>query len=297
MPDTLTLLSYNTHLFGEGLAFPSYYDTRRTPHIAAALGSSGADVIGLSEVWDDDLADRICREVRSTHPHTYRPPFSVSGLKTLGSGLLLLSRYPFVEGSRGFAPFENLVVPDNFSDKGVARAVVELPGHQAPHLVVLLTHTQASYAGEPNTFERQQNIRQVALWASNLRFEYPDAAVAVLGDLNVVAEDRHGNPTSEYRQTRDKLDDLADLYRHTRPDATTAPGYTYDGANNSLIPVFAPDEVRWRQRIDYHFAAGPKKAAGEIEVEVVREGFTFEADGKTMDLSDHYPLRSRWSGL
>lgn len=299
MSDSLRFLSYNTHLFGggtlNGLVLPTYYDDARAEAIVRVLAESGADAIGLSEVWPDDLARRISDALSGTY-HAYRPPPSTKPLKVQSSGLLLLSKTPFVEGSEGFDPFDNLASPDNLADKGVAWAATDVTvGDRDLRLLMFLSHTQADYTGENHRWERQRNIETIAVNLSNQWLDQPGSAVVLFGDLNVVAEDPAGNTTSEYEETRAKLRKLDDVYRKSHPRAGQDPGYTYDGPRNTLIPRFAPKEVGWQQRIDYHFFGGPLAVEGQIRTRIPSRAFVSEIGGEQNNLSDHEPLVSEWS--
>lgn len=216
--------------------------------------------------------------------------------KVQTTGLLLLSRSPFVEGSCGFAPFEYLAFPDSQADKGVAWAASDVTvGDRNLRLLMFLSHTQADYTDENHRWERQRNIRTIQVNLSNQWLDQPGSAVVLFGDLNVLAEDGSGNPTSEYEETTTKLRKLRDVYRTVYPRARQHSGYTYDGPSNTLIPRFAPDEVDWRQRVDYHFFGGPLVDEGRIEARIPSDAFVFEADGRRENLSDHEPLVSEWS--
>jgi len=61
--ETITILGYNTHLFGlYGDPFTrgsQYKDDERAKRICEALMKSNADVVVLSEVWDDKLAQGL----------------------------------------------------------------------------------------------------------------------------------------------------------------------------------------------------------------------------------------------
>ncbi|MEO1083305.1 MAG: endonuclease/exonuclease/phosphatase family protein [Acidobacteriota bacterium] len=298
MSSSIHLLSYNTHLFGGGPlddVLPIYRDSQRADLIVDQLERSGADVIGLSEVWTQTMAERITSRLRGRY-HAYRPPESLD-LKFQTSGLLVLSRSPFIDDSCGFQPFSNLAFPDDQANKGVAWGRCELPiGGRTLRLLIFLTHTQADYPDGGHRWQRQKNIETVGNQIDNLRNEDdPDEAVVLLGDLNVTAEDGNGSPTSEYQETLKNLPDMHDGFRMAHPSAIDQPGYTYEGPTNTLIPRFSPNETSWRQRVDYHFLGGALVTGGRLTADIPSDDFTFEVQGRKENLSDHEPLRSTWT--
>ena len=76
-PAALSVMTFNAGLVRGGVALVN----ERLPHIAPALAATGADVICLNEVWDDQDYDRIRSSLAPTHPNTFRA-------KTVDSGHL-----------------------------------------------------------------------------------------------------------------------------------------------------------------------------------------------------------------
>jgi len=81
---SLSVLNYNLHLFGNtarysmrgALQETGFYfrDEERFPRIVERLRTSGADVIGLTEVWDDEMRVEMERELRSEYPYSVSSP-------------------------------------------------------------------------------------------------------------------------------------------------------------------------------------------------------------------------------
>ncbi len=75
---TLSILGYNTHLFSKNLISKIggtfYQDDQRSQIIGVKINSSGADIVGLVEVWDNTLATTIINAVRGVYQYSYGLP-------------------------------------------------------------------------------------------------------------------------------------------------------------------------------------------------------------------------------
>jgi endonuclease/exonuclease/phosphatase family protein len=81
---SLSVLTYNLHLFGSTALYSHrgalqetgfyYRDEERFPKIVESLRTSGADVIGVSELWDDDMRAEMQAELRGEYPHSISSP-------------------------------------------------------------------------------------------------------------------------------------------------------------------------------------------------------------------------------
>jgi endonuclease/exonuclease/phosphatase family metal-dependent hydrolase len=292
MTTTLNALQYNTHLFLNtvvGLA-PSqlYRDAERLDKIVADVRTLDPDIVGFSEVWANSSKDRFIEGLASQYPyHAWdenKNPYQ------LGSGLLLFSRYPIAKHT--FTPFTRLVWEDAFSQKGFLLAEIAVGSRT---ILVAHTHIQADAGSDPSYAEcikaRASNLQQVQAGIAAYPISLP---VILLGDLNIVGEDASGKVTGEYRSLCGTLETvgLADAYRALDPNPVSAPGYTYDAVANKLIARFAPADTQkgLEQRIDYIFSRGLTPDEADVPTT-----FTFESPDGVMDLSDHYPLRGRFS--
>ena len=278
------ILTYNTHLFGdplaiEGIKFPVFEDAVRAERIAERIVENGADIVGLTEVWDDNLAKKIVDAVNPAYPNSWRPPNGGIGL-LLGNGLLVLTRATTTLDISIFESFSDLAGPDYFSYKGFA-VFTSQPQGSAATLKGVLTHTQAAYPEDPYTSVRLDNFRQIASSVTpnqDLNF--------IFGDLNTIAEEGE-QPTREYDSM---LQILAkeDAYRTVFPDIESHPGLTFDVPANNLARKFNPDEPDAQQRLDYVLYCSEANAAPTAAR--VLTDWTFETGGRTWNLSDHYPL-------
>lgn len=318
MNTTLHVLGYNTHLFG-GTAVEiikelketavdfinsisgnvigkdatkkdaiEYYDDIRIDKIINQVKNLAPDIVGLSEVWANKSKKRFISELKSQLPYSAWDKNENS--LQIGSGLLLLSRFPLSNVYFTQYPDGSLVGDDKHSQKGFILATADLG---AQKLLIAHTHTQAD--NDQEAIEaRKSNIIQLQKAISKAADNSIPAIL--LGDLNIIGESESGSPTDEYEFLCETLKPLqmTDSYHTLHPNATSAPGYTYDAVNNKLIAHFAPKEAekKVQQRLDYMFVRGITPTSVTVP-----NSFTFQPpDGKgTTDLSDHYPLEGNFS--
>jgi exonuclease III len=246
---------------------------------------SGADVVGLSEVWADAVKDTIAAALKSTYPHSFYHPNDETF--ALGSGLLLLSKHPLTDCT--YTRYAGLVNNDRFAAKGfyTARVNVATPAGQAP-LWVALTHTQAGSSPE-EVQVRAGHVQDLAQAIG--RLPYGGSRVVLLGDMNICAE-VNGQETAEYQQLKRFMErsGLRDVCRAVHPSAAADPMYTYDYFTNKLAKHFAPNE-KVAQRLDYVFASGPGAGpAAHVAFSTPTDWMYKNPSGAVTDLSDHYPL-------
>lgn len=278
MATSLRVLTYNLKmlpgLFGGGRA-----DLARADAIADALLDRDDDVVGLQEVFDEDVRRRLVDRLGARFPHHIEK--SGDDWFNEDSGLMLLSRRPFVAPTTFVewsckGPFWT---SDRWADKGVQLARVALGnGLEA---VVANLHLQAAYGSDSYRSVRDAQLGQLVrvLDRGLVHCHHPDALAAiVLGDFNVVGgSDEHADMLATLRSARD-------LWAVTHP---SDPGYTSDPDQNTMVPAGRP-----KKRLDYILALdaipgggpGGTTALASVEVssiEVVR----FAARGAS--LSDH----------
>jgi exonuclease III len=270
---SLSILAYNTHLFGESLATklisaakkPLFYqDDRRAEIIATKINSSGADIVGLVEVWDDELARKIIKEVEVVYPHHFPERketdfltkvgdfvINLTQKRLAGNGLLLLSKHPLTDPA--FSEYEDRNGDDAWSRKGILTAKADLPnlseGGSPIKVRLFLTHTQAGET-KVDKENREKNIRQLQGFIQpngNFKRNDKDIPIFCIGDFNVIAEcygtgspneecKEPGQKTSEYQQIISILQEeeiekekvgLTDFYRELHSNFNESPGYTY----------------------------------------------------------------------
>lgn len=279
----VNVLAYNTHLFAGTVVGLDpgtiYQDAARLDGIAARLLGGSWDVVGLSEVWANASKRRLVDALATAYPYSVwdgnSNPFEI------GSGLLLLSRFP-VTTSR-FVRYQDLAGADSFSQKGFIMATLDVGG--AHPLSVALTHAQAG-SSPADVRARDANLAQLAAafasWA-------PGPPSLLLGDLNVVAEGAGGVATDQYALLLRTLLPLglADAFRSLHPHAAADPGFTYDAVTDKLIAFFALSDAmnQVRERLDYVFTNALTATSCEVD-----RTFLYSDGAVQMDLSDHYPL-------
>jgi endonuclease/exonuclease/phosphatase family metal-dependent hydrolase len=290
MTTTLHCLAYNAHLFVDTAVELSakqvYNDTIRINGIITQIQNLKPDIVSLSEVWANNSKEEFTERLKEELP--YSAWDDNKKILQIGSGLLLLSRFPLSHIS--FTKYTSLVGSDSLSQKGFIIATVEVGGQK---LLIACTHVQAD-DNSAAIEARKSNISQLKNGISNAAGV--STPVILLGDLNIIGENQSGTPTDEYKSLCDTLKSLqmSDSYPTLHPDATSAPGYTYDAVNNKLIARFAPSDAnnKVRERLDYIFVRGITPTSV-----TVLDSFTFQPPDETAewDLSDHYPLDGKFS--
>ena len=322
-------MTYNVHLYGDaadvvGIPLGGYCedDKRLTEFIRLVRQENPLpDVIGLNEMWDEDLIRRLQRELEDLYPYAVEGsvnsawsiapdpltaiqetqgelayliiPFwglwefsqglgrlvlSLVGAGNLiGSGLVLLSRYPIA--AHQFIPYMEESGSDIYAEKGILVVAIQPPDVDAT-MVVILTHMQAGNQDAT----RGEQIGQLADIVKKIRRDNPRRAILVMGDLNVTGEYGSGNHTLEYRDMIGRLG-LDDTWRHLNPDK---PGLTYDFSKNDLAPIFANEGPRSRLDYilydsDYYIRCEPLSC----QLRKYRSDEGFGPEG-IPDVSDHY---------
>ncbi len=282
--NTTTVLAYNTHLFGDyGVPFTNksfYQDEERAKKICEALMKSNADIIVLSEVWDNDLARVIINKLKQKYPNHFRP----EGRAALynGTGLLLLSKHNIADAS--FKQYQGLLGPDFFTNKGFGAATLTI---NSVAMRLFFTHVQAARRltlDKQVKAVRMANIKQLNQAVSAYKGNNPDTPILIVGDLNVAAE-AGDKSTAEYKQMMKvfKSSKLKDAYRSLYPDVAENRGYTYDRKSNTLIKIFSPQSAP--QRIDYILFGGKIN----LHRMTIDPDHYMYNDGKD-NLSDHFPI-------
>jgi len=187
------LLQYNTHLFLDTLLNlgPEYQDELRLEHIINRINASGADIIGLNEIWADSVKDTIIKRTARSYQYSFYQP-NTDNFK-LGSGLLLLSKHLITKPK--FTGYTDLVGSDAFSHKGFisANILAKLDGKVFSYWVVI-THTQSG-ASPADIAARRVGFDQ--MWSAIRGLPFGTNPLLVFGDLNVIGESG-GRPTVGY---------------------------------------------------------------------------------------------------
>ena len=289
MTNTITFLSYNTHLFaGSNPAFLSpslkYEDERRSQEILHR--SNGQfDVLAFTEVWADKMRDHFANALVDRKSYIPQPDVNIIKRELSGSPGMVLS----VKGEWAYGPsfdyYGDMVGDDKLAYKGVSFGVARINGM----LVGLVqTHTQATYTGkeEEDRLARDQQIEKTLFPAIEkvqqwLASSASDGPIVLLGDMNIVGE------TDEYKWFSEELGKrgFQDCWTQTNPGKD---GYTYVPADNPLVKHW--DETQTQpQRLDYIFL-NPGATEARCKEMAVLHDWKVAVGGDNIDLSDHYPI-------
>ncbi len=262
----LNVLFYNIHLFGSALpgadfimrhiyGSPLLYEDEARARIAARkinkLGKmeDGCDIVGLCELWDDEMADRIRLQIQGTFPYCYRPANKSRMKYAVGSGLTLFSKYPIRD--LDFIPFNTQAnIIEKNCQKGILKAVVEINDNFP--VSVLLSHFQAGQRRKERKVRLGQ-LKEIGIILEEIRGgQYKKAPIILMADFNIIAEDERGNMRDEYI-AMNRILRLKDVFRAKFESAIGNPGYTSDGSQNSLLNIFHRNTQK-RKRIDFIFS-------------------------------------------
>src|SRR5262245_14329550 len=153
-------MTWNVRLFSsaaaawQGISYTAPYDAKL---IAGAISSVAIDdppdIIAFNEVWSDEAAGILRDDLNFLYPHSLKT-FGSAGLTGIDyppfrlddSGLMILSRFPFVARPNGdhfeFRSYGDYAGDDALSDKGIALVQINTGGELT---TIAFTHLQASY--------------------------------------------------------------------------------------------------------------------------------------------------------
>jgi endonuclease/exonuclease/phosphatase family metal-dependent hydrolase len=350
----ITVVTYNTHLFKgsssevgfffrnvaqnikhffsrEGLLglFTGQYHRKRTAPIvfdddnrarliADKIRASGADIVGLQEVWSYRRQQWFCRELASAYPYCYNPAHPRLALRTT-SGLVLLSRYKLTDLK--FSAFPRKGRPffhdENWASKGVVTATVEARP-DGPTFRIGISHACTDAGGSA-----QPNIRQIA---SQTTTNHTGPAI-MMGDLNVL--DDRGEGKGEYATMRgifaaiDAIDAYLKVHgadaenactvnkkenllhrlfttKTSVEDANVRLDYVFvreSGAGWRLKPEKAEVIRDWKYPVAAFHKYGHPHMSAPIDAPHSQDRTTglHEPETILMDMSDHYPVKITFS--
>ena len=278
---SLKVLIYNVHLFGGSLpyfiqwvAHLYYKDQERMLGIMTSLLFESADIVGLVELWDDDLAKELCLALHEQYPYTWRVPPTDPASWKIGTGLLFLSRYPLTNQS--FIQYTDHVLLEHCAEKGVAAVTVDF---QVP-VRVLLTHTHAGMLPS----ERHARFKDFFIIAEMIQCD-PDIFTIIMGDFNTYADE---DSFYEPLKATDVLQACSD---------TTEPINTFDSEANETVYRFYPF-LRWfahKNRFDRILFLQHVQDPGYFKpcaLVVEQEQYRFLETQEPC--SDHWPVRAEF---
>ena len=276
------LLFYNTHLLpgiAQSLAGRRGQDDYRTAAIAGNLHRY--DLIGLCEVFESDrrrqIIDIAQQNARSGFRAIEQP--KPRGRHLVGSGLMLLSRYP-IEGEPHFLTYNHASrvlttgwKADGLAAKGAIHARLRVREYPVAYADCFLTHLESVSAPA-----RAEQIKELAGFiAEHASLDRP---AILMGDLNVGADfPTGGNADTEYLRLANSLvsgeQRLVDLW----PIFHAGRGGTSD--------ALAHENCR---RIDYVFISPPQLSGPTLEPLSIRVEPFLDEKVKQGSLSDHAAL-------
>ncbi len=315
----ITVLTYNTHLFGgsratipgvpvtfikDGKAFVLDEGKRQT-QIEKNIRICGADIVALQEVWADHRQEKLWKNLQDVYPYHFVPPqseniidFFKTGFKNT-SGLVLLSKYKFI-GEPKFlefdrSKFKKLLDAERAARKGVITATVELrPGGPTIRLGISQTAT-----GEGMEMVDSEQIAEETA-KGETGGSVIDSPAIMMGDFNVHA--RWQGEFDRLKQNFSKYD-AVDAYREVHPcdseELMSEDDYTIDRQKNALHQKFFKPSAYPkldRDRIDYVFVkkSGVGLELKPVEAEVIRDWKYQHTKKELLDLSDHYPVKVKF---
>lgn len=329
MSTPLKVLTYNTHLFGSLVGWISGVGWKDSPErieaLKAQLQTSGADLIGLQEVWDSDLVHRLTEDgVGGVYPgHYYH--FAAEGLAVPSNapGLLLLAKSRIelqVDQAQYFDYIHRIGVTrfDPLQDAPTGKGFLRVPavvGGSTP-LTLLVTHLP--------TGSHEYSVGVNACFEALARAVPDDASrVLLMGDLNIAETAKpitypagSSTPFDRYQGWVGKDGTLGraglrDSLRVLHPDPKAQPGYSVVGSTNTCWRHFnrqavAKNEFDWL-RIDYFMVRGltplevavqgtpPPPLPQTDYSDTANPWVWFDEGTRRRDLSDHYPLNGSFN--
>jgi endonuclease/exonuclease/phosphatase family metal-dependent hydrolase len=282
------LFFYNTHLLpgiAQTIAGHRGQDEYRTAAIAAKLHRY--DLIGLCEVFESDRRREIIRIAQQDSRNAFRAIEQPKpwGRHFIGSGLLMLSRYP-IEGEPHFITYRhasrivtNGWKADGFAAKGAIHARLRLREYPAAYADCFLTHLESVSAKA-----RAEQVKELAGFiAEHASLDRP---AILMGDLNVAADfpASGGAPDSEYLRLANSLTYGAQRLVDLWPIFHAGRGGTSD--------ALAQEDCR---RIDYVFISPPQLTGPTVEPLSIRVEPFLDEKVKQGSLSDHAALECNFA--
>jgi len=333
----LQVMTYNVHLFGSigtYLPFLGYQDSARTTALIGYLKNCGADIIGLQEVWDVDLAAQIEDGVKDNYwvvqgdpllldVAVYVDQFSTlpTHLHGVGCGLMLLASKNSVVGvghvkSDRFPIAPTAVdIQDAFAQKGYLKAQLHMKTGDL-RMGVLVSHMITNLSTYTSSGEKCFDAIQSRIESYRSKSQYPKAPFFLMADLNVTGESysnggwsstaNYGSYVSQYLLNDGASTLLTDTWRACNSDLTTAPGFTVDETINNFTESEDEDndgDSATQKRIDYILYAGGAQQGGASVSAVSsavlngsdRPQYTDTATDTLRDLSDHFALTANFT--
>ncbi len=261
--DTLRILTYNVKFLPRGLLHLKHHPVKRAPLIPQFVLNDKVDILILQEMFDAVARKKLTKGLQATLPHIIGPgKHRPKGYKK-GSGVMIMSRYPF-------AFLEKIKYDDckGFADCAARKGALLLEVNDGKKTFqVFGTHMQAGGGREL----KQKQIEQAATLMR--QFRKPGIPQFACGDFNV-----HVNDTVLFPKL------LADFEALSGP-LSSEQQFTSDHGLNDMKKRYNPNK---RNTVDHILYKGngikPKFISREVRV------YRHQWHKKHQDLSDHYAL-------
>ncbi len=259
----IKVLSWNVFMLPKPIKFS--LQELRTPLIINEIIKSNADVIFLQEAFQGEFRDELEKKTDKTHPHHFYLPRQPDTITVYGSGVHILSRFPFKILHKVY--FDDCAGADCFASKGSFLVEVTTPNGQKAQFAP--THLQANGANAAIRMKQLQDIN--AIFSISAQNGVPQF---LIGDLNIDALEG-----TEFK--------TAISYMHmTSTPLEGEPGYT-NGFPISCYTKPGDDQKEW---ID-HIWLKPIISNAKVLGKRVRP-YNGILEGKDCPLSDHYAVEA-----
>ncbi len=271
--ESLRVLTYNVY------AKPDIFQVRKTTErmelVCERLKSGNWDVVFIQEVWTQKYR-RMLSDCGFDYVMDLRKTGSTKKEKSLGSGLMILSKYPLEDQKRFLLTRPAGIAARIFHGEGFVRKSAYLANLVLPSgkkISLVNTHLVANYCttGDWSNCQSYQNVRatQLAQVSDVVLNETQSGSVIFGGDLNM----------GPLPASRDVAWTEFDMYF---PGYVQAP-YTDADCTSCSDNRFKDHD---NGKIDHLFVSPDLRAtSGAV---VLKELSVSRADGREMNLSDHY---------
>lgn len=320
----LSVLSYNTHLFGDLAVFDAlnleYADDERKHRLMDVLQDRQPDIVLLQEVWSGAYAKNFRRDLKDIYPNFFaRHP---SGGSVNWSGCVFMAKAGIeiqFESHFNFIEHCNIDGFDIQDDppivkikKGYIWTICKVTSEFDPsisddgiQLGILSSHMITNQSSHPKS--ANCCFQNIADQVKNIQSNYPSAGLILGADLNVTeyVNDEHTHLYDAHIRDileKDTEGNLLEAYEERRKingsGPQNDPGFTINGETNTLWQWFnkgkkpdmkRPDYVFSRNSADQSVILDPKATATVLANRPDFKVKGGEFDG--LDISDHYPIQ------
>jgi endonuclease/exonuclease/phosphatase family metal-dependent hydrolase len=250
----------------------SKYQTLATILLQKVAEGTAPDVVFIQEgFWDEGSLSNpyplFHQVLGGAYPYQAHGPMR-TGFRLFGSGLVVLSRIPFLNTAD--MVYDACVGVDCFARKGIAMTLLDLGAPCGP-VAFFNTHTQAGKLGDYgflNINPAVTRLQQINAYAAFVRqFTGSTGTVPVIagGDFNLFAGLNDPSDETSYQILTESLGFVnAEAYCSSHPSACEAPLPIGDGRNTALIAFFRGSTARRMSIVPIEFILHPPSAWGGL---------------------------------